>query len=138
MSLWAALLFSGKVLSGFLVFSTLQFGASLVSGAAADKDMRRQYTDACALYEQIYREIQISAAQLDSVVATGQVSNDTKDYLAGYGSRIYEMSKGLQQQTTSYRRTVLIMTIAQAVGVMFLIYLLVRGKEKRDSILNFL
>lgn len=125
-------------LVGLLVMSAFQFGASLVSGYASQRDYREQYQKACDFFDQLNAEAQASAALLDSVRQSSEVSANTARHLQGYAARVQSLADNLQAQRSPYQRTLLIMTVAQAVGAMLLIYFLVRSKEKRDSVLDFL
>ena len=123
---------------GLLVMMTFQFGASLVSGAAAIKDYRLQYTQACEFYDRLNAEVQVSVALLQRVQESAEVASTTSELLSAYAGRVQSMRDGLQAQQSPYQRTLMISTIAQAVGAMLMIYVLVKSKERRDSILNFL
>ena len=123
---------------GLGVMLTFQFGASLLSGYATQRDYRDQYENACRYYDRLKAEFDVSVQLLQRVQDSQQVSANTSHMIIDSASRIQAMSDALQTRDATYHRTLLIMIIAQAVGAMLLIYFLVRGKEKRDSILNFL
>jgi len=100
--------------------------------------MRQQFNASCQLVEQLQGLLAASTAQLSNAVALGQITDNTSTFLEDYGSRLGSLSQTALKATTSYKRTLLVTGIAQAVGVMFFVYLLLRSKEKRDAIFKYL
>ena len=128
----------GTFVVGLLVCAALSSAASLVSSKAAEQEMRQQFNASCQLVEQLQGLLAASTAQLSNAGTLGQITDNTSTFLEDYGSRLGSLSQTALKATTSYKRTLLVTGIAQAVGVMFFVYLLLRSKEKRDAIFNYL
>ena len=126
------------LLGGLLLTGLFQVGSSMISSYATKKELIDQYSKACDFYNKLHAEVVASQAMLDEIGRDISTAEAASKYLAEYEARVRSLADNLEAQKSPYQRSLLIMCVAQAIGAMILIYFLVRQKEKRDSILDFL
>lgn len=125
-------------LVGLIVCAGLSSGAAALGVSAMASQYRTLGSYQCELYAKIKAEVDAAMQQLQVISGTLQVADDTYSFLGRYGGNVKALAESLQRQSNAFKRNLATLAIVEAVITMLLVYVLIRRKEHRDSILNFL
>jgi hypothetical protein len=113
-------------------------GSQVISGQQSIEAAKRNASLRCQQAQRLAQYAQALEEQRQQMAQQGSLADGNVQMVAGIAADVFAMARSVQQNETAFKRTLVVTVIVEALATSFLIFVLIRSKEKRDSVFSFL